>query len=140
MPYQIGVTLANMQNLEDLYVPDPVWDPLSDFTPWSELRTRGDGEIVGAGFPNFTWRFNELTIPQFGVLLQFVMDEASGELKASDVVYVQTRVPYPNMTDRYFRTYRARMLCPLEPRAARYSRNRKYENVEISFVQAVLQP
>jgi hypothetical protein len=132
--YEIGVTLANMQRLIDLGLPDPLWEPVSDFTPWSELVTRGDGLVEGLGLPSFRWKFNELTIAQLGELLYYV--STAGVLQASKWVYARTRIPSPNMTDRTFRTYKAVMMCPLEPREAQYTEGRKYRDVEILFINA----
>jgi hypothetical protein len=132
--YQIGVTPANMQDLADLGLSDPLWAPLSDFTPWSDLKMRGDGEIVGRGLASVTWRFNELSIEQLGALLYYC--STGGALVASKTVYIRTRVPSPNMTDRVFQNYQARMLCPIEPEDLRYEDNRKYLNLELRFVQA----
>lgn len=134
MPYQIGVTPANMQELTDLGLPDPLWEPLSDFVPFSGTKMRGTGEVVGTGKAQFTWRFNELTLAQLGALLYYVSE--GGELVASRVVYARTRVPSPNMTDRVFRTYQARMLLPIEPDDLQYTVNRKYRDVTVRFVQA----
>ena len=135
MPYQIGVTPANMQELEDLYLPDPLWQPLSDFAPFSGTKITGAGAVVGTGRPVFTWRFNELTLAQMGTLLYYV--STGGVLLASKTVYVRTRVPSPNMTDRVFQSYQATMLLPFEPGEARYGENRFYNNVNVRFIQAV---
>jgi len=135
MPYQIGVTPANMQELTDLGLPDPLYQPLSDFTPWSELRTRGDGLVVGLGRPIIVWRFNEMSLTQMGTLLYYVSQ--AGVLQASRIVYIRTRIPSPNMTDRVFQNYQARMLCPLEPDDLRYEENYRYQDLELKFIQAV---
>jgi len=135
MPYQIGVTPANMQDITDLGLPDPLWEPLSDWTPFSGTKLKGTGEVVGTGRPTFAWRFNELSLTQMGTLLYYV--STGGVLVASKTVYVQTRVPDPDMTDRVFRSYQAFMLLPFEPGDARYDRNRKYQNVTFRFIGAV---
>jgi len=132
--YQIGVTPANMEDLEDIGVPDPLWGPLSDFTPWSDLKQRGDGEIVGRGLAAVTWRFNILSITQMGALLYYC--STAGALVASKVVYIRTRIPSPDMTDRVFQTYKARMLCPIEPEDVQYQKDHRYEDLELKFIQA----
>lgn len=132
--YQIGVTPANMVDLTDLGLPDPLWDPLSDFTPFTDIKRRGTGEAVGLGLPRFAWRFNELTIAQMGVLLYYVT--TGGNLMASKTVYVRTRVPVADMTDRVFQSFEVYMMLPLEPREAQYTVNRRYRDVTISFIQA----
>jgi len=134
MPYQLGVTPANMQELKDLRLPDPLWEPLSDWTPFSGARTTGAGKVVGTGLPQFAWRFNELSIEQVGTLLYYVTE--AGVLQASRWVYVRTRIASSNMTDRVFQSYRALMVCPFEPKDMRYDKNRRYQNVTIRFVHA----
>ena len=134
MPYQIGVTPANMQELTDLSLPDPLYQPLSDWMPFSGKRQRMDGLVVGTGRPAFTWRFNELSIAQMGTLLYYVT--VGGVLQASNAVYVRTRIDQANMTDRVFQSYRAVMLTPIEPDDVRYEENRKFVDVEIKFISA----
>lgn len=135
MPYQIGVTPANMQELTDLGLPDPLYQPLNDFTPFSGTKLRGDGLVVGTGLPRFVWRFEELTISQMGILLYYVT--TAGVLQASKVVYARTRIPTSNMTDRIFQSYKAVMVAPLEPENVRYATHRKYLDAQVQFVQAV---
>ena len=132
--YQIGVTLANMEGVDAL----GLFPPLSDFTPFSATRQRGDGLMVGTGLPSFVWRFNELSLTQVGTLLDF-LDDGAGNLVASNEVYARTRVSDPNMTDRVFRTYLAIMLLPFEPDDLRYDDDRKYMDVEVKFIHAVVQ-
>jgi hypothetical protein len=132
--YQIGVTEANMQDLTDLRLPDPLYEPLSDYVPFSDTRIKGDGTIVGVGKAQITWRFNELTLTQMGTLLYYC--STAGTLVASKTVYIKTRVPDPDMTDRVFKTFQARMLLPIEPSDLQYDINRKYRNVSVRFVQA----
>lgn len=134
--YQIGVTPANMQDLADIGVPDPLWGPLSDFTPWSDLKQRGDGEVVGRGLATVTWRFNILSLTQMGALLYYC--STGGVLLASKVVYIRTRIPSPNMMDRIFQTYSARMLCPIEPEDTQYQENHLYQDLELKFIQAAV--
>lgn len=134
MPYQIGVTPANMQELPDLGLPDPLWEPLSDWTPFSGTRMTGGGKLEGTGLPQFAWRFNELSIAQVGTLLYYVT--TTGTLEASKVVYVRTRIASSNMDDRVFQSYRALMICPFEPKDLRYEVNRCYQNVTVRFAHA----
>lgn len=130
MPYQIGVTPANMQELTDL----ELCQPLSDWTPFSGTKRKGTGEVVGTGLPTFAWKFNELSLTQMGTLLYYV--STAGVLQASKFVYVRTRLPDPNMTDRVFQSYYALMIMPFEPREAQYVQNRKYKDVTVRFMQA----
>lgn len=132
MPYQIGVTPANMQELEDLGLPDPLWQPLSDFAPFSGTKVKGTGEVVGIGLAQFSWRFNELSIAQVGTLLYYV--STGGVLQASKLVYARTRVASPNMTERVFRSYSAYMLLPVEPSDLRYDVHRLYRDVTVRFI------
>lgn len=135
MPYQLGVTPANMMELEDLYLPDPLWQPLSTWTPFSATRSRMDGLTVGTGRPTFNWQFNELSLAQVGTLLFYV--STAGVLQASKLVYVRTRILSPDMTDRVFQSYSATMVHPFEPDDMKYIENRRYRDVEIKFVNAV---
>jgi hypothetical protein len=134
MPYQIGVTPANMQELTDLGLPDPLYEPLSDWSPFSGTKIRGTGEVVGTGRPAFAWRFNELTVSQMGTLLYYV--STAGVLVASKFVYVRTRIAAADMTDRVFQSYRALMSLPFEPDNAQYDLYRKYRDVTVRFTQA----
>jgi hypothetical protein len=134
MPYQLGVTPANMQELTDLGLPDPLWEPLSDWAAFSGTKQKGTGEVVGTGRPVFAWRFNELTIAQMGILLYYV--STGGALVASKFVYVRTRIMAADMTERVFESYRALMHCPFEPQNARYDLYRKYRDVTVRFTQA----
>lgn len=134
MGYQIGVTPANMQELTDLGLPDPLWEPLSDWAPFSGTKVTGTGEVVGTGRPVFAWRLNELTIAQMGTFLYYV--SINGVIVASKFVYARTRIASPDMTDRVFESYRALMHCPFEPQNARYDLYRKYRDVTIRFTQA----
>jgi hypothetical protein len=95
---------------------------------------RGDGEVVGRGLASVTWRFNLLSIRQMGALLYYC--STGGVLVGSKVVYIRTRIPAANMTDRIFQNYQARMLCPIEPEDAQYQDDRKYEGLELKFIQA----
>lgn len=135
MPYMLGVTQGNMQDIEDLGLPDPLWQPLSDWTPFSGTKLKGTGEVVGTGRPTFAWRFNELSLIQMGTLLYYV--STTGVLQASKIVYVQTRVAAADMTDRVFQSYQAFMHLPFEPNDARYDVNRRYQNVTVRFTHAV---
>ncbi len=129
--YQIGVTPANMVDLETL----GLWDPLSDFSAYSARRPRMDGLLVGTGFPTAKWRFNELTIEQVGQLLYYVT--TAGVQQGSKVVYIRTRVSQAWMTERVFQNYEAVMVNPFEPDEMEYAENRKYEDVEIVFTHCV---
>lgn len=130
--YKIGVTPANLEGLDAL----GLYPPLSDFAHFSATRQRGDGLMVGTGFPSFTWRFSELELEQLGALLQF-LDDGTGTLQASREVYVTTRVPTANMTDRVFRTYLAIMLLPFEPDDLQYQKDRRYQDIEVKFIHAI---
>ncbi len=134
MPYQIGVTPANMQELTDLGVTDPLWEPLSDWTPFSGTKRKGTGQVVGIGLPMFAWKFNELSLAQMGTLLYYV--STAGVLQASKFVYVRTRMSDPDMTNRVFQSYYALMIMPFEPREAQYVQNRKYRDTTFRFIQA----
>ena len=135
MAYQIGVTPANMQELTDLGLPDPLYEPLSDFVPFSGTKLKGDGTVVGTGRAQFTWHFNELTLTQLGILLYYVT--TAGALVASKTVYVRTRVSQSSMTDRVFQSYQAKMLLPVEPGDLKYDQHRVYRDVTVKFIQAV---
>lgn len=135
MSYQLGVTEANMQDLADLNLPEPLFHPLSDFAWYSGSRQRGDGVVIGTGRPRFSWRFNELTVGEMGTLLYFVT--TGGVVQASKTIYVRTRVPVTGSSDREFRSFRAVMLTPVEPGDARYDVNRRFRDVSVRFIQAV---
>lgn len=123
-----------MQELTDLGLPDPLWEPLSDWTPFAEARVTGSGIVEGVGLPRFSWRFNELSLTQVGALLYYVSE--AGVLQASRWVYVRTRIAQSNMTARVFQSYKALMLCPFEPKDLRYTKNRRYENITVQFMFA----
>lgn len=131
--YKLGVTLSNLEGLDAL----GLYAPLSDFSHYSATRKRMDGVMVGTGLPSFTWRFNELDLTQLGTLLQFL--DVGGIMQASRELYATTRISDGNMTDRVFKTYKAVMLLPFEPDDLRYDENRKYLDVEVHFIHAVVQ-
>jgi hypothetical protein len=137
MEYALGVTLANLQALEDLDLPEPLFQPLSDFAPFSATRQRMDGLLVGTGLPTFTWHFNELTIGEMGTLLEFVT--VGGVLQASNVVYARTRIIQAQMAARVFASYRCIMLLPFEPDDAGYDVHFRYRDVEVKFIHAEVQ-
>lgn len=131
MPYQIGVTPANMQELTDLGID---CQPISEYAPFSNTRRRGDGLIVGTGLPRITWKFQELTFEELSTLLYYV--STGGVLQASKVVYIRTRVDNDTMTDRVFQDYKAIMLLPFEPEDVEYVTNRRFADVNVRFINA----
>lgn len=132
--YALGVTLGNLQDITTLGLPEPLYQPLSDFMPFSATRQRMDGIMVGTGLPSFTWKFNELTLGEMGTILYFVT--VGGVLQASNVVWARTRIMQAQMSDRVFATYKAIMLLPFEPDDAGYDVNHLYRDVELKFIHA----
>lgn len=134
MNFALGVTLGNLTDITALGLPEPLYEPLSDFIPYSATRQRMDGLVVGTGKAAFTWRFPELTIGQYGTLLYFLT--VGGVLQASNLVWVRTRIITASMADRIFANFTAIMLLPFEPDDARYDTNRLYQDMEVKFIHA----
>lgn len=80
--FQLGLTAATRIDIRHRGIPQPdAWT----YSPYSTVRTRGDGSLGGFGFPTFTWTWETLSQLELGALLAlFGADDASVD------VHVQT--------------------------------------------------
>lgn len=100
--YQIGTTLENLTNIEEL--PTPLPDMKSTYKAYAETVTLGNGEIFGRGFASAEWRWNLLTRLQRDQLRVFCPG-------ASAAVYIKTRV---NDNADEYKIFKAIMQFPIE--------------------------
>jgi hypothetical protein len=83
LEFELGTTSANRRNVRLYELSDPdEWG----FTPYSQVRTRGDGRSIGFGFPVASWTWNTLTQYQIRQLL----DLFSSNSDASTIVNIRT--------------------------------------------------
>lgn len=64
MSYAIGTTAAGILSLDSLGVP---W-PRAEVVDYAEYIENGDGDLVGQGWLECRWRFDQITAAQAAVL------------------------------------------------------------------------
>ena len=76
---KIGTSLASMETLESLGVPNPEMA----FNPYSKELILGDGTVSGMGFPFAEWHWRVITAAQKAILKTYCTGQ-------SEVVHIAT--------------------------------------------------
>lgn len=102
--YQIGTTLLNLINLEDLLseLGSEVHAPASTFQPFAELRKAASGKVLGVGFPSASWSWAYLSRNQRDLLRAYCPN-------ASANVFIRTRL---QDNGGEYKTYQAYLYWP----------------------------
>jgi hypothetical protein len=111
------------------------WNPHpTEYTPYSDARTQGTGDLTGLGYANFKWTSGDgyLTAEQWAYLMNFFTGS-----EPSVSVYVKTRVDEceTNFLGEYeysYRWFQAKMHRP----TAEFGPDFRLRNVEIVFSHA----
>jgi hypothetical protein len=84
--FRIGTSVATLVSLEDLGCPAPDSHP---FSPYSTVRTDGNGLPKGFGFPTASWVWDAENIDQ--VALDILLAFFSAETDAGVSLFITTR-------------------------------------------------